>query len=654
MAKKKIVQEQEALSTPTPQPEAAKGVLLAQQEQPQEIGRTGPIGRAEVEKAAETMRKYKDGKASLERRIVSNEQWYKLQHWAEITPQKEGDPEPTSAWLFNSIANKHADAMDNYPQPGVLPREESDEADAELLSQILPAVLEYNDYEQTYSDTWWYKLKMGTSVTGVFWDSTKNRGIGDIDIRKIDLLNLFWEPGITHIQKSRNLFHVDLVDIDILEERYPFLRGKLSTSTLDIAKYVYDDTVDTTNKAVVVDWYYKLMRNGAEVLHFCKFVGGEVLYATENDPEYAERGLYDHGKYPFVFDVLFPEEGMPVGFGCVDICRSPQIYIDKIDQGILKASVLGTTQRYFARGDSSINEKEFTDLTKTIVHYTGSGNPNENIMPIEPPRLDAIYVEVRNQKIDELKETSGNRDFSQGGTAAGVTAASAIAALQEAGSKLSRDMNKSSYRAFANINKLNIELMRQFYTEERWFRVVGDNGKAKYVQFSAQQIAAKPQGEDFGMDMGFRVPVFDIVVTSQKSSPFSQVAQNERAKEMYGMGFFRPDLADQALAALEMMQFEGVEAVRERIAQNGTLFQKLQEIAPLVLAMAAELDAMKGTMYTQQVAQILGMAAPATPQRRVEQQGDAQTNSLGNSFNMARGNMAGSARTKAARASTPE
>ena len=75
-----------------------------------------------------------------------------------------------------------------------------------------------------------------------------------------------------------------------------------------------------------------------------------------------------------------------------------------------------------------------------------SGNVDTTrLRQIDPPQLSNYVIEMRNAKIEELKETSGNRDFSQGSTTSGVTAASAIAALQEAGSKLSRDMIKGSY-----------------------------------------------------------------------------------------------------------------------------------------------------------------------------------------------------------------
>lgn len=618
------------------------------------IGQTGPIGKEEVREAEMILQKYKSGKAQLEARIVENEQWYKLRHdeFVRGKSPNPGDPRPTSAWLFNCIANKHADAMDNYPEPNVLPREEGDKSDAEILTDILPVILEQNDFEQTYSDVWWYKLKTGTGVYGIFWDTKKNNGLGDIDVRELDLLNMFWEPGITDIQKSRNLFTVELVDHDLLEEQYPSLKNKLSAPTIDVAKYIYDDTVDTSDKAAVVDWYYKVQRNGKDVLHYCKFCNGEVLYASENDEEYAERGFYDHGKYPVVFDTLFPEAGTPAGFGYIDICKSPQLYIDKLDQVILKHSIMASRQRYWVRQDGSVNEEEFADWNKDFVHYNGSGNPAENIIPMVVPELPDIYVSVRNVKVDELKETSGNRDFSQGGTSSGVTAASAIAALQEAGSKLSRDMIKSSYRAFVQINYFCIELMRQFYAENRWFRVIGQQGQMEFVQFTGRQIAAKPQGSDFGIDLGYRVPIFDIEVTAQKASPFSTTAQNERAKELYSLGFFRPDLADQALACLDMMSFDGIEQVRQNISKNSTLYQQVQQLQQLVAAMSQRLDMTQGTQYTQQVAQMIGQQAQQTPQGNAGK--EATTNSLGDTLNTARNSTAGAAREKAASKSTPK
>lgn len=615
------------------------------------------IGIDQIKKADAIREKYKKAKSTLDQRIVDNEKWYRLRHWEVVNSGKtvkNNDPLPASAWLLNSLANKHADAMDNYPNPVVLPREKSDEPDAKLLTGILPVLLEENQYEQVYSDVFWYKLKSGTGVTGVFWDKSKQNGLGDVAIKKIDLLNLFWEPMITDIQDSRHLFHVTLADKETMLDAYPELKDA-STGTNDalIGKYTLDEEQDTSDKLPVVDWYYKKrLADGRTLLHYCKYCQGVVLYATENDPQYVDRGWYDHGLYPFVFDPLFPLESMPVGFGYVDVSKSPQIYIDKLDQVMLAHGYRSTRQRFLVKEDGVVNEEEFADWDKDFVHIRGTGDLNDSVVPIQLPPMTADVINLRTQKIDELKETGGNRDFSQGSTSSGVTAASAIAALQEAGSKLSRDMIKSSYRSFQQVSILTLELIRQFYNEQRSFRIVGEDGARQYVAYSGQRIAAQQQGDGFNPD-AYRKPIFDIKVVAQKQSPFSTVAQNERAKELYGLAFFRPDNADQALAALSMMQFEGIESVRERITQNGTLFQKLQQLTPLVLAMSQELDALKGTQYTPQIAQILGMQLEqGTPIQTT--QNDTQANTLGDTFNESKGSTVGEARKRAAQNSTPK
>ena len=568
------------------------------------------IGEKQVQEAYQTLLKYKQGKANLEQKIVDNEQWYKVRNW-ECMRDKKKDVQPASAWLFNCIANKHADAMDNFPSPNILPREEGDKGEAEMLSSIIPVVLDQNEFEQTYSDVWHYKLKAGTGVYGVFWDSSKLNGLGDISIRKVDLINLFWESGITDIQKSRNVFHVELADNDLLIGSYPQLAGKLGESTLDISKYVYDDSVDTSNKSAVIDWYYKKNQNGRTVLHYCKFVNDEVLFATENNPQFAERGWYDHGEFPFVFDVLFPVEGSPAGFGYIDIGKDAQTYIDRGNQAIMMNMLANAKPRYFYNDSGSVNAEEYANMDNDFIHVDGNLG-QDSILPVQGKPLNDIYVTVLNNKIDELKETTGNRDISTGGTTSGVTAASAIAAMQEAGSKLSRDNSKSAYRAYRKMILMVIEIIRQFYDMPRCFRIMGNNGTARFVEYSNANIQAQPIATEFGVEMGGRKPLFDIEVTAQKQSPYSKMAQNELALQFYSAGFFNPQMTDQALACLDMMDFDRKQFIMQKIAQNGTMYQQILQMQQQMLMLAQIVDKHEGSNLAEQIAAgITGGVAPS-------------------------------------------
>lgn len=560
----------------------------------------------DVERGIDLLTKYKDGKSNLESRIVNDELWWELRHWEGIGQSKAKrvdrsgkevkstppQPKPTSAWLFNTIQNKHADAMDNYPEPVVLPREESDEQSAKMLSQILPVVQEYNHFEQVYSDNWWEKLKHGTAAYGVFWDSQKDNGLGDIEIRNIDLLNLFWEPGITDIQKSRNLFIVDLVDNDLLEKEYPELEGKQKGKVIDVKEYIYDDSVDTSEKSVVVDWYYKVKTpSGRTALHYVKFVGSTLLYASQNDPEYRERGFYDHGMYPVVLDVMYPEKGTPIGFGYVAICKDPQLYIDKLSANILENAMMATKKRFFVSDSTAINEEEFLDWNRPMVHVNGELG-DQRVKEIVTQPLSDIYVTVAQMKIEEMKDTAANRDVNSGGTT-NVTAAAAIAALQEAGNKASRDMIAASYRAYTQINTLCVELIRQFYDVSRSFRITGEGNEYQFVTFDNSGLQDQVTGLDtLGNEM-YRRPVFDLKIKAQKKNPFSRMEQNERAKELYSLGFFAPENAQASLIALEMMDFEGIQAVREKVMQGQTLLN-------MVMQMQQQLTMITGALMPQE------------------------------------------------------
>ena len=636
----------------------AHKAILDMQQAP--TGREGAIGKEQVQEASQILQKYKQGKASLEERIIDNEQWFKMRHWEQIRRKNKGynpnDPEPASAWLFNSIANKHADAMDNFPEPNILPREETDKPDADMLGKILPVVLEHNDFEQTYSDAWWYKLKTGTGVYGVFWNPKLENGLGDIDVKELDLLNIFWEPGITDIQKSKNLFTVELVDNDILQQQYEFLSGKLSASSVDVAKYIMDESIDTSDKSAVVDWYYKVQRDGRTVLHYCKYVNDEVLYASENDPAYAERGFYDHAQYPVIFDTMFVEAGMPTGFGYIDVMKDAQMYIDKLDQITMRNVFLMSKPRFFIRDNGTVNEEEFSDWSKDFVHCS-SGLGEDSIRQIVVSPLTDLCVTIKSMKVDELKETSGNRDFSQGSTTSGVTAASAIAALQEAGSKLSRDMIKSGYRAFKQINYLCIELIRQFYDEPRSFRITGPQGENQYVHYDNTRIRPQHQGTAFGVDLGYRRPVFDIEVTAQKASPFSKIAQNELAKELYGGGFFNPQMVDQAMIALDMMSFDGKDMVVQKISQNGTLYQQLMQMQEQMQKMAILIDNAYGSTVFDNLngaVQQEQKEKADQPKKNRESKTVVETNPLGKAVRTSKNNTASTAKEKAQDVGSPK
>ena len=559
-----------------------------------------PIGTEQLLEFLRILQTYQSAKAATDRRIISSENWWKLRNSAEESGEtdvvKNGFAS-RSGWLHNVIVSKHADAMDAFPEPRILPREADDGAEAEMLSAVIPCVLEQNRFEETYDEAMWRKMKGGTAVYKVFWDKEKLNGLGDISVECVNLLNLFWEPGLSDIQKSRYFFHTELCDKDVLCERYPELLGNgVKSDGFMTAHFLYDDRVATENKATVVEVYYHKNVEGKNTLQYVKFVGDTVLFATENEteeqtdalgrtrPPLSVTGLYDHGLYPYVFDSLFPIEGSPCGYGYVDICRNPQTEIDMLKTCFVRNARVGSVPRYFSRGDGTINEEEFLDLENPIVHSVGGIDENA-LRLIAHQSLDRAYLDLLKWDVNELRETSGNTETASGNLSNGVTAAAAIAALQEASGKGSRDSTLSSYRAYARLIELCIELIRQFYQLPRAFRILGQSGVQKFISYANGGLRPVCQGLDFDQEIGLRLPVFDVKIVARKKDSYSRVAQNELAMQLFEKGFFDPANAKQALACLALMSFDGKETIMQAVAENAKNIERDSiKIAPAPIA----------------------------------------------------------------------
>ncbi len=544
----------------------------------QKSGNASPLGDADVRMATELLNRYRAGKSRMDARLCDEAIWWQSRHGEDGTVGSRTDgrpsPSPTSAWLFSGVCNKHADLCDALPTCVALPREPADEAEAAMLSDILPVIAARCRFSETYAANAWSKLKHGVAAYGVFWNPALENGVGDIDICRVDVRNLFWEPGVRDIQESPNLFLVGLEDTEALMVRYPALRVKRAamreggqTFSPEIGgSYLAESGMSPGGKTAVVDWYYKrTLPTGKTVLHLAKFAGEVLLYASENDPTLRERGWYDHGLYPIVLDVLYPEEGGPGGYGLIAVGRGPQGYIDELDGHILEYANGAARVRYWAKRSLGVNEKDFLNPDKRIIEVEGDID-EEKLRQITLAPMDGMLCDIRRMKIDELKETSGNRDVSQGSPEGGVTAAAAIATLKEASDKGSRDMIAGTCRAYIQIMQQVIELIRQFYDGVRCFRITGEDGGRRYVRYSHTALQAKPSGTGTDGESLYRHPVFDIEVRAERESPLDRTGRNELMLSLFRAGFFDPDRASAAEIALAGMDFEGKDRIRATMA----------------------------------------------------------------------------------------
>lgn len=578
-----------------------------------------PMSLEKVGKILAVLKEYKNGKASIDSKATANQEWWRLRHWnIEDKASNEGTQagqDVGSAWAVNSIINKHADIMDSYPKPNILPREADDVEEANRLSKILPVLEVQSHGEDVYSQAGYDFLLDGTAITTVLWDSSLHDGMGDIVKRNVDIHNVFWQPGVEDIQDSEFFFHVAVKDVKDAKLMFPAFAdviGPDNRGTVD--NYFHDDYIKGDNTVEVINCYYKRaedrsiaidLGNGdtetvtqtKTILHLAIIVSGHCVFCSEGMPEYAN-GYYIHGKYPYVVRRCFPIKDSPCGFSYLDIMKNPQRDVDILDQAIKHNAELKASPRFWVKDTANFNLEDFADWSKTFIKV-GTGNITDNIVQVPVDNIPPFVINHMSQKIDEIKETSGNRDFSQGSTASGVTAASAIAALQEAGSKLSRDINKAMYRGSREEYELEIELIRQFYGEDRQFRIITDNGQADFVSYNNSNIVERDVVMPDGTVRHSR-PIFDVSITAEKSNPFSRASQNETMKELYGLGLFAPNNAQAALVCLEGMDIEGIDKIKEMVMQNSIFHNQFNQMAQLIVSTMPQMAAQIGLISPEE------------------------------------------------------
>ena len=500
-------------------------------------------------KALSTFQKYKSEKEPLNQRVRENDYWYKARYGRLINPAAN-ETEPSTAFIFSAIENKFSDAIDNFPMPNILEREPGDKELSDILSKIIPVQLDIADFKKAYKTNWRRKLKHGTGVYGVFY---KN---GEIKISSVSLLNVYCDMHVENVQDSQFLFIVNAVDNEELKKAYPKHREKFCGSATVEG---FDGAHEIDGRTEIIDCYYK--KEGK--LHCIKFCGSEVIEATE-DGDYPG-GIYSHGMYPVVFDVLYPEEDSPFGFGVIDIAKNPQAYIDRMDGAIIKNAILSSKIRFLIKDSGAVNEEEVLDYSNDIIHVAGSVD-NDSIRELQVSGLPAYVMSHRSRKIEELKEVVGNRDFQQGSTSKGVVAASAITALQEAGNKLSRSSIDDAFDCYKEIVIMVIELMREFFEDKHIYRITGDGGNVEFAEFKSDMMYKKSSLPD---SWNRKDPIrFDVEIVPQKQNPFQRESNNNTIIQLWQTGFFKPEFSDSALIAMEAMSFDGKEKIIDSIKKR--------------------------------------------------------------------------------------
>ncbi len=470
-------------------------------------------------------------------RCRRNDDLWRGRHWRDEQAARDGEPQPVTPVLFATLESMLADLMDNYPEPVLLGEEPSDDAAAEELTQVVRCALARCGYRKAYRDKCRQALKYGVAVQEVFWDKQRLGGLGDVSVRVLDTRSFLWDPAFPSLQDGRACFKLTTYPRAWLQEKYPALEGRAAGAD---SRRPYGEGASGEEAALIEVWH-KSFEGGRPHVHMARMAGGVLLEDSRlKHPD----GLFAHGQYPFVMEALYPLDGEAAGLGLVDVLGDMQRYADRMDQIILKNALMSGKLKLLVNKNADMDEDALTDWSREVVR---SGRIDDSAVrwfqaaPVSP----LVYAHQQ-RKLDAIRESSGQTSFNRGEASQGVTAAAAIMALQEAGNKRSRMIIEQMYDAFADVTRLVIALVGQFYTERRYIRVRGEAGE-RLVAFAAERLRKAGDAAEL-----------DVRVQVQKQVAYRTLYLNELAMQLLRAGVI------DGQSALEMMDFEG----RDRIAAH--------------------------------------------------------------------------------------
>jgi hypothetical protein len=481
--------------------------------------------------------------AELRMKWEENEELYRTNHWRNRPGRSPDEPQPVNPVLFSTIESMLADIMDSYPQPVVLAQEEGDDAVAEILSQVVRYILKRRRYRTVFRKKARQALIKGTSIQEVFWDTELYGGLGDVNIRSWDVKHFLFDPKCENFQEGRACFKFGFFTREFVADRYPFALSMVQPDT-------YSPYGGDGDELMMMEYWYKERDGEGTVrVHMAVLCGHALLYDSKlSRPE----GMYAHGKYPFIMESLYPLEGMPAGLSVVDVLKNLQIYADQLDQIILKNALMSGKARMLVSRSAEVEEDALLDWNREIVR--ASRIDENSLRWMQPAPLNPYVVTHYDRKLDAIKEESGQTMFARGETGKGVTAATSILALQEAGNKRSRLIIEQMYDGFEQLVRMIIDVIGECYDEERYFRIRGE-GSDETVVLSSQMLT-----RDYGEGEGYLE--FDVSVEVEKQSPYRSVYQNELALQLLAAGVIERE------ECLSMMSFVGKEKAMASLAEK--------------------------------------------------------------------------------------
>ena len=534
----------------------------------------GQAKRALCEKAYGLFREFRGAYVSEWQRLENCERMYRGDHWHDVPQLDRNEPRPVTPIIQSTVENIKAELLDRVPEAVILPESPKDGDVARVIEAIIRQNHDADGYVKEYRKLVHDLLVGGYCVQEVGYDNALNAGLGGAFIRHVDARGILFDPLATDAQESRAVFKISLKTREFIESRFPASAPFLTADAFG-SDAVEDGILHGDRNGALLFLEYWWREYDAETerssVHMAQIAGNQVLSdSRDTKPD----GLYEHGMYPFLITPMFVRKGSCLGLGLVDMFETQQRYADKLDQIVLKNALMASHNKMLVTEASGFDTEDLRDWSREVHR----GESLSGVTWFSTPPLPSYIIGYINSIRESIKQESGANDFSRGTASGGVTAASAIAALQEMSNKRARMLARLLHESFRDAVRLEIEIEREFNFFTRRVNVTID-GELKERTFESAMLVRKAAGNAW-------LPIeFYISVKAQQETKYSAMSQNELALRMLQSGMASPP------QAVELMVFEGKDQLLKQLKEQSEKAEALakqqqQQALPLMAGRA--------------------------------------------------------------------
>lgn len=471
------------------------------------------------------------------------DEFYMGQHWKVQRP--DWRPNPVVNYISYIIDQKAPQITQQRPSGILYPTHPDDEEAARIFTQATDVISDRCNLEQIVDEVVRTGLLLDVSWMKVYWDnkiqggsfSKMNQYQGDVVIETVDPTNLYFDPAAVRVEDCNYIIYAIPKSTEWIKEYWGVDIPPEETFETD----VYNRPIlnnNTTKQALFYEYWYR--EDG--IINVIYAAGNRVLKHIKN--------VYKHGRYPFVPFVAKKNRKSILG---ISECRNllgNQKLLNKLVEIPVVNSLLVSNPIMLVTSTSGIDPNKVTSKPGQI--WTVRDDVDKGVRYLNPPVLGGEVFKMIDQMTQFMERIGGVYDANTGETPGGVTAASAIQLLQEQGSIPLKGITRNLYATLKEVYEQMVELVKEFYTETRYLRVMGKDGKFEFMEFNA---------------LKYKDIDFDIRVSAGASTPTSKAFIAQLGLDLFSQGLLLPSEYVEMLENLPNKD-KIVERLREKEAQE--------------------------------------------------------------------------------------